>query len=307
MRKSSGKSKMRYRKRVTAIAFIVLVLGIALIAGWRKLLQVEFVQGHLYGASWERIEFQRFSGELPEELLIFEKLQQVRSVGYEPIWKDYRYILTNSNGKKVVDPFSWKSTWPRWLRGKLWGGDITKQLSTGHGPHDVLFDNIVDAAYGDGYDSILYFLKVIGVPGITMKDNRFIIARKGSENDVWIDYDQIRLRDSAVSYGYNIAENEAVLHYYGFIMKRRGRRIYLPVSIETGERFEIPAKRIVIPRAIEALNWSVKEGIRYYGSREMIPVPLDPTPPEVSAKRFLDLCDVRINWDEATQQYKVAR
>jgi hypothetical protein len=241
---------------------------------------------------------------LPAEFLIFEELQKMRAIGYEPIWKDYRYILVNPASGEEIDPFLWKGNWPKWLESRRAGDDVTRRCTPGYGNYDVLFDDILEGSYGNPYDRNLYTLKLLGADRITMKDNRFIIAEKSNGNDAQIDFDRVRVRDAAIQYGWE-AEGEAILHDYGFIMQRKGHQIYLPMDIDTGERFEIPAKEIVISRALGELNKWVKHGIERYGSREMIPEPIEPGP-EVTAKRFLDLCDVRIAWDETSQQYKIA-
>ena len=294
---------MRYRKAIIATAIIVLVLIVAFLLHSKRISRIDFIQQHLIKASKLRFLPESRSLLLPSEVLLFEDLQKIRSIGYEAIWKDYRYILKDRAGGQEIDPFLWRGNWPECMKAPRKGDDVTQWFATKYGNCDVLF--CPDIKGGGQYAYTLYTLKLFGADRITMKDNRFIIAEKSNGNEAHVDFDRARVRDAAMRYGWRF-EGESVLHEYGFIMQRKGHKILVPVKIDSGERFEMPAKEIVISRALDELNIRVAHGIELHGAREKIPVPIDPSGPEACAKRFLDLCDVRIAWDEASQQYKIA-
>ena len=233
------------------------------------------------------------TADRPEEFFKFDHRQRIRQAGFDPIWRDDRYILRDLSIGNESDPFlskrgiefryaeSFETGRRTYERGK-WRreGMMDFRAFTYDTPSRLLPE--------------LYYYHLNDFHFV-MRDGRSVYVRdtRGDEQELTLEaaflmHETMAFNVAAFPTTLPVVEtSEAYLKERGFIMKRRGGA-YFPVSLETGITPELPPKSIFVDAALDELN-----------NQNAVT--------KFVAKTTLDMYEVEIAWNEAEKRYEIVR
>jgi hypothetical protein len=247
------------------------------------------------------------------EFLRFEFMQDIRAAGFEPLWKGDRYIFKGIESGQESDPF-------RLHPDKNMGGADEIDLDI---PET---DQIMEPGSSDlpnDADVILseiYYHQVMGYH-LVVRGYRFLYVRNVLPTDMEITFEQLFLRDIAVSYNAYaqrvdlcfVERNEVLLDNRGLIVKK-DEGGYIPVCLETGAVPELPPKEFFVSYAWDVVNSGFclsDSGGDYFARRRLSEVPHRAAQAYgeeysscVAAKETLDLYGVKIRWNPKNKNYE---
>jgi len=254
------------------------------------------------------LEAQASQEPLPLELEMFDKFQHIRRAGYAPVWKDYRYILKDEKSGDEIDPFI-RADGRAGSSGLSRFPDLRSKLG------DVLFGDIYGIRDPDfvRLEAHLYHYKLYNAR-VVLRDNEYVFADTTREADYPISFEGILLRNKAAIYNLSFSiphvHSEAVLRDHGIIMRRKNGQ-YHPEYLEGERKPELPAKPVVITRALRVLNQEAERHGKDFltpEGYEKIRYVMEGAPGYMGlmAKELLELYGVKFRWNEANQQYEIA-
>ena len=246
----------------------------------------------------------------PPQFLFFNHLQGIRQAGFEPVWRNDKYILRDMINKQEIDPFILYPGKGKNSRKKIHDDEYLRELFSMLDLNDLLFYT---------YYRQLNGFHLVMRPGGFFGD-KFLFVKNVQERDVEVTLEQLIVLNDTIlfncsEWGMLGPETEAHLKERGFTMKKRGDG-HIPVSLETGEMAELPPKQFFVDDALRKINNNATEhggplplmGKRYIyrppggGSWE--------TPryrPYYVEKVLLELYGLEIRWNKTERRYELVQ
>jgi hypothetical protein len=229
----------------------------------------------------------------PREFFEFDLRQRIRNAGFDPVWRDNRYVLRDISSGNESDPLlskrgiefrlgeQFEIQRRRHEKGKMKReGMMSFNVYTYESPSHLLPE--------------MYYYHLNDFH-LVLRGGQSVYAKNIQADEQELTLDAAFIMHQTMMYNVNegtpltryIEMSEALLKERGFIMKRRGDA-YFPVTLETGTVPELPPKSIFVDAALNELNCQ------------------DPVTKYV-AKTTLDMYGVEIVWDEAEKRYEIVR
>jgi hypothetical protein len=242
----------------------------------------------------------------PPQFLFFNHLQKIRQAGFEPVWRDNRYIAIDMITKQELDPFSLSPGKGLNSRKEIDEDDyLREQFSMLH------LDDLIFYTY---YRQLYGFHLVLRPGGYS--GDKLLFVKNVQEKDLEVTLEQLMALDDTITFncgeqwGHGI-KSEAHLKERGFIMKKRGNG-HIPVSLETGEMAELPPKQFFVDTALRNINNDAREHggpLPLMGQRHIYRPGIGSweTPryrPYYVEKVLLELYGLEIRWNEAERRYE---
>jgi len=251
---------------------------------------------------------------------IFNHRQMIREWGFDPVWRDGRYILKDLETREKIDPFRLKQERghrPPQRKHLILGSSGEKSVREAVLQVDRTL-HMPDGLVADIYEHQLYgFHLVVRRCGLFGCKSKLIYVKDMQNDDLKIEFDELFLLNEALAYNgcvfyapnfNDVYRSEERLRDWGYIMKKRGDG-YVPVMLETGSVPEWPPREFFVDETVSRINDSkgvIDPALRrvpfFDGSRS--PVVVRPLWLE---KELLDLYEVEILWNNAEQQHEVVK
>lgn len=248
----------------------------------------------------------------PREFFIFNHRQKIRKSGFDPVWRDDRYILKNMGSGGEVDFFRSRSENRFNLRKKINQDKFVREVMSAYVDYSARIDEELLAK--------IYHLQLNGFHLVSRHTsffgNKFLFVKDIRKNDLIIALEELLLLDASISY--NCAEefgggvrSEVILRERGFIMKERGD-VCFPVYLKTGGMPELPPKEIFIYDALNRIN----EYAKWRGKADLTIKHIDSGigsrgrflgRPYYVDRVMLELYGFAIRWDKSREQYEMVQ
>jgi hypothetical protein len=245
------------------------------------------------------------------EFFIFNHRREIRELGFDPEWKDDRYILKNIGTGEEVDPFHMD---------KAEGHRSTKKAEEDVEVREAIVNAFTTIYMGYGLFSNVYERQLDGLHlvarpgGFFFRKSRFPFVKDVQREDHKIEIEELFMLNAALVYNggvlfgpnfNDVHRSEEHLRERGYIMKRRGDG-YVPVLLETGTIPKFPPREIFVDETLHRINdsedvidpalrripWNTEFG--FFGPR-----------PIWVEKELLDLYGVEIRWNDSEEQYEL--
>jgi hypothetical protein len=247
-----------------------------------------------------------WQGGCPPQFLFFDRRQRIRQAGFEPVWRNDRYILRDMISKQEIDPFSlYPGKGPN-SRKEIDDDEYLRKLFPMLDLNDLLFN-----VYYRQLNGFHLVLRPEGSSG-----DKLFFVRNIQEKDLEVALDKLIVLDDTITFNCGAewgmrVESEVHLKERGFIMKKR-RDGHIPVSLETREMAELPPKQFFVDAALRNINHEAREHggpLPLMGQRH---VPWDSRVEPINRPYYvegvlLELYGLEIRWNKMERRYELVR